>query len=134
MTNGYIQIDCLGKKRGLKFGMLAVQQITLESQKLGLQLGQNVDVALIPVIVYWGLFNNCYVKREDPDFTFENVCDWVDENVTNTEVFQKIAETFYNSRVIKGAAEQDADKDEKKSSILPTAADGTSSAPTSPEK
>ena len=57
--NGYIQAEVLGKRRGIKFGMIAIQQIALESQKLGKILGDNtVDLALVPVILYWGLYNN----------------------------------------------------------------------------
>lgn len=123
MTNGYIQADILGRKRGLKFGMLAVQQISLESQKIGKILGASVDLALVPVIVYWGLYNNCYIKREEPDFTFEEVCDFVDENVSTPEIFTQIIECFYNSRIIKGNTEQPTE--EKKSTTLKKKKAGT---------
>lgn len=118
MVNGYIQVEILGRKRGLKFGMLAVQQITLEAQKLGVTLGVNIDIALVPVIVYWGLFNNCYVKREDPDFTFEDICDYVDDNVSNVDTFKSIIECFYQSRLISSnvTSEDKSADDEKKSS------------------
>lgn len=118
MTNGYIRAEVLGQMRGLKFGMLAVQQITLQAQKLNLALGAEIDLALVPVIVYWGLFNNCYVKREDPDFCFEDVCDWVDENVTKTEVFTEIVKCFYDSRIIRDSMPEAVSpvEEEKKSS------------------
>ena len=102
MTNGYIQVEILGRKRGVKFGMIAVQQITLEAQKLGKVLGVSLDFAMVPVIVYWGLYNNCYVKREDPDFTFEDVSDFVDENLTDTKIFEDIVTCFYQSKLIAG--------------------------------
>ena len=126
MTNGYIQMDVLGRKRGLKFGMLAAQRIMLEAQKLNATLGTEVDVALVPVIVYWGLFNNCFVKREDPDFTFEEVCDWVDEHVNEPNMFVEVIKCFYDSRVVK-ANMPEADDDEKKSSTSAASKGGKTS-------
>ena len=116
MTNGYIQVEILGRKRGVKFGMIAVQQITLEAQKLGKVLGVSLDFALVPVIVYWGLYNNCYVKREEPDFTFEDVSDFVDENLSDTKIFEDIVTCFYQSKLIAG--QPVGEQSEKKSTTL----------------
>ena len=116
MTNGYIQVEILGRKRGIKFGMIAVQQITLEAQKLGKVLGVSLDFAMVPVIVYWGLYNNCYVKREDPDFTFEDVSDFVDENLSDTKIFEDIVTCFYQSKLIAG--QPVGEQSEKKSTTL----------------
>lgn len=116
MTNGYIQVNILGKMRGVKFGMIAVQQITLEAQKLGKVLGVSLDFAMVPVIVYWGLYNNCYVKREEPDFTFEDVSDFVDENLTDTKIFEDIVTCFYQSKLIAG--QPVGEQSEKKSTTL----------------
>ena len=123
MTNGYIQIDILGKMRGLKFGMIAVQQITHEAQKLGKVLGSSVDYAMVSVIVYWGLYNNCHVKREDPDFTFEDVSDYVDDHITETEKFQSVVQCFYESKLVAGNVS--GDKSEKKSTTLKHRKGGT---------
>jgi hypothetical protein len=114
--NGYIQLKMLGRLRGLKFGMIACQQIHQESQKLGKTLGASLDLALVPVIVYWGLWNNCYIKREDPDFTFEDVCNYVDEQIENIEQFTAVVECFYTSRIVQGATEKVSQ--EKKSTTL----------------
>ena len=123
MTNGYIQVNILGKMRGIKFGMIAVQQITLEAQKLGKVLGVSLDFAMVPVIVYWGLYNNCYVKREDPDFTFEDVSDFVDENLSDTKIFEDIVTCFYQSKLIAG--QPVGDQSEKKSTTLKKRKGGT---------
>ena len=128
--NGYINVEILGKNRGLKFGMLATQQIMLEVARLNKQLGNEVDIAVIPVVVYWGLFNNCYVKREDPDFTFEQVCDWMDDNSDKMGLFAEIMQTFYDSKLIKDSIETE----EKKSMISPQVKDGISSEVSVPEK
>ena len=123
MTNGYIQVNILGKMRGVKFGMIAVQQITLEAQKLGKVLGVSLDFAMVPVIVYWGLYNNCYVKREEPDFTFEDVSDFVDENLTDTKIFEDIVTCFYQSKLIAG--QPVGEQSEKKSTTLKKRKGGT---------
>jgi hypothetical protein len=123
MTNGYIQIDILGKMRGLKFGMIAVQQITSDAQRLGKILGPSVDFAMVAVIVYWGMYNNCHVKREDPDFTFEDVSDYVDEHITETQKFQDVVQCFYQSKLVAG--NMVGDKSEKKSTTLKHRKGGT---------
>ena len=123
--NGYIQADILGRTRGLKFGMLAVQQIGMEMQKLGKVFGDNsIDLAAVPVIIYWGLFNNCYIKKEDPDFTFEDVVDWVDSNIGNPDLFTPILLAFYDSKFLQPTTQ--APQEEKKSSTSTRKKAGTS--------
>lgn len=123
--NGYIQADILGRTRGLKFGMLAVQQIGMEMQKLGKVFGDNsIDLAAVPVIIYWGLFNNCYIKKEDPDFTFEDVVDFVDSNISTPELFTPILQAFYDSKFLQPTTQ--APQEEKKSSTSTRKKAGTS--------
>ena len=124
--NGYIQADILGRTRGLKFGMLAVQQIGMEMQKLGKVFGDNsIDLAAVPVIIYWGLFNNCYIKKEDPDYTFEDVVDWVDSNIGNPDLFTPILLAFYDSKFLQPTTTQTT-QEEKKSSTSTRKKAGTS--------
>ena len=101
---GYMNAEILGKNRGIKFGMLAVEQIMEEMTEDG------KGVRMLYEMLYWGLYNNCYVKKEVPDFTKEQVCDWVDENITNVEFFEKLGQCFQSCSFIK--TEQ---KEEKKS-------------------
>ena len=123
--NGYIQADILGRTSGLKFGMLAVQQIGKEMQKLGKVFGDNsIDLAAVPVIIYWGLFNNCYIKKEDPDFTFEDVVDFVDSNISTPELFTPIIQAFNDSKFLQPTTQ--APKEEKKSSTSTRKKAGTS--------
>ena len=123
--NGYIQADILGRTRGIKFGMLAVQQIGMEMQKLGKVFGDNsIDLAAVPVIIYWGLFNNCYIKKEDPDFTFEDVVDFVDSNISTPELFTPILQAFYDSKFLQPTTQ--ATQEEKKSSTSTRKKAGTS--------
>jgi hypothetical protein len=109
--------------RGLKFGMIAVQQITSDAQRLGKILGPSVDFAMVAVIVYWGMYNNCHVKREDPDFTFEDVSDYVDEHIAETQKFQDVVQCFYQSKLVAG--NMVGDKSEKKNTTLKQKKGGT---------
>lgn len=110
--NGYMKANILGRDRGIKFGMPAIQKIMIAvSDKQ-----TNIDIpdtAILYEMIYWGLWNNCYLKREVPDFDFESVCNWVDENITNASLFEEIAECFKSSTVIK----QTVQEDEKKSHL-----------------
>jgi hypothetical protein len=124
--NGYMQAEILGRKRGLKFGTIAIRQITLYSEKNGKALGETLDLALIPIIVYWGLFNNCYIKQEDPDFTFEDVVEFVDDNISTPEIFTDIVKCLYSSKLVSGNVTASDEKEQKKSSTLRQKKGGTS--------
>ena len=104
--NGYMKANILGKDRGIKFGMLAMQ-------KIALAVGESLDTENITVLyemVYWGLWNNCYVKKEVPDFSFEEICDWVDSNISNTKFFEELGECFKSSNIIKDNTQADEKK------------------------
>lgn len=69
----YLQLEIGGQRRGLKFNQMAY-----------VLFYQHVDLAeylatMYYAIVYAGLKANAYVKREELDVTFEQVCEWVDE-------------------------------------------------------
>lgn len=72
MSN-YIQIDIGGKLRGLKFNQLSLEVYTKNVNY------EQPNASAIYATFYAGLIGNCYVKKEEPDFTFEQVTDWVDE-------------------------------------------------------
>lgn len=92
--NGYCQLELLGKVRGLKFGALAAEQIMTKLAKLSIETGGIYTSSMISEVIYWGLYNNCYVKREDPDFTFEQVVDWVDEKWMDSSYSDKFTEVI----------------------------------------
>ena len=94
---GYIKIEIGGKERGLKFNQFAVVTMAKYADL------DNYEATVGYAMVYGGLKANCYVKREEADFTFEEVCDWVDNlqsdslmciyNVfSETQVYQKLVE------------------------------------------
>jgi hypothetical protein len=115
--NGYTQIEFKGKLRGIKFGMLAVQQIMLAASKLNAELGNAIDIALIPEVLYWGLYNCSINKREIIDYTFEDVAEFVDDHIHEKEIFVQIMLCFYDSKIIKASLPKAEQEEEKKSSI-----------------
>ena len=104
----YLQIEIGGKQRGLKFNQLAIE-IMSQYNDTGTNTG------FLYAMIYGGLRGNTYVKREEPDYTFENVCDWVDElkdkeNVI-VEVTNKLQETqIWKDLVDKGKEVAEAEK------------------------
>ena len=104
----YLQIEIGGKQRGLKFNQLAIE-IMSQYNDTGTNTG------FLYAMIYGGLRGNTYVKREEPDYTFEQVCDWVDElkdkeNVI-VEVTNKLQETqIWKDLVDKGKEVAEAEK------------------------
>jgi len=80
----YLQINIGGKERGLKFNQLAIETIAKYND------AETIS-GLLYAMVYGGLKANAYVKREELDFTFEQVCDWVDELENKEEVSDNIS-------------------------------------------
>ena len=85
----YINVEIGGKNRGLKFNQLA---IIILSQKADTD---NYAATANYAMVYAGLKANCYVKEVEADFTYEDVCDWVDAlpQETLTAIDNCLAET-----------------------------------------
>jgi len=69
----YLRLNIGGQERGLKFNQMAY-----------VLFYQHVDLAeymatMYYAIIYAGLKANAYVKREEFEHSFEQVCEWVDE-------------------------------------------------------
>jgi len=93
----YIQVELGGKQRGLKYNQMAVITMTkyMDYDNLAATYGY--------ALVYAGLVANCYVKREEPDFDFEKVCDWVEE--LSPEKLIKIRDVFEATQTFKKIAD-----------------------------
>jgi len=86
----YIQIEIGGKLRGLKFNqgaLITISELTGETV-------QNSKAGY--AVIFAGLDANCFVKREQPDFTLEDVCDWVDD--LPESVVMEVIECFTKSK------------------------------------
>lgn len=71
--------DFIGKDRGWKVNMMTVELWSKQLDDAAFQSSSLYGA------VYAGLIANCKVKQEEPDFTFEQVCDLVDEmNLTES--------------------------------------------------
>ena len=100
----YIQLEIGGKQRGLKFNQMAVITMTkyLDFDNLAATYGY--------ALVYSGLVANCYVKREEIDFTFEQVCDWVE--TLSPEKLVEIRNVFESTQTFKTLQEAQNEKPE----------------------
>lgn len=74
-----MQINIGGKLRNLKYNQLALEEIIKSDISSISGMGASYT------IVHAGLIAACYVAREKVDFTFENVCDWIDELIKTKE-------------------------------------------------
>ncbi len=81
----YIQLEIGGKLRGLKFNQLAFQ---IYCQKAKWEIG--AEASQVYAMFYGGLVGNCVAKDVEPDFTYEQVCDWVDELYLTDEGIESI--------------------------------------------
>jgi hypothetical protein len=105
----YIQMKIGGEPRGLKFNQMAVVTMTKYLDF------ENVPATYGYALVYSGLVASCYVKREEPNFTFEQVCDWVDELSIEelTQIRDKFEETQAFKNLINGSTEEQTKKKQK---------------------
>ena len=90
----YLQIEIGGKLRGLKFNQLAIEIISTHNDT-------NTSTGFLYAMVYGGLKGNSYVKREEADYTFEDVCDWVDAMPNKEETVVKITTALTETQIWK---------------------------------
>lgn len=68
----YIKINLGGVERGLKFNIYGIEKMTEKMRGSSL-------MAFAYAMVWGGLQGNSYAKELEPDYTFDQVIDWVDE-------------------------------------------------------
>lgn len=103
----YIKINIGGSDRGLKFnqGALITFQNTVDKE--------NVNATTPYALIWAGLKANAYVKREEMEFTFEQVCDWVDE--MNDETLLEVIKCFQETQAFKDTLPVEDEEGKKKS-------------------
>lgn len=95
--NNYISVELGGKVRGLKFG---VRAILTAAKMLNISLSELKfdfsDFKTQATVIYCGLVSNCALKREDIDFTIEDVEIWADDLslIKLTEIFKVFADSL----------------------------------------
>lgn len=106
---GYIQVSINGKTIGLKFSMYAGEN--LSSVK-----GNPTSSANIVRIIWVGVLGNAYTKQIEPEITFEEVVDWVEDKILNGDeegIIQKISDTFLSAEPIKKLIERSQELEEE---------------------
>lgn len=71
----YTTIEILGKQRGIKFNIYAIEVLRSKFK-------EGSDASILYAAVWGGLLGNMYVKGEEPDFTFEQLVDAIDDIVS----------------------------------------------------
>lgn len=112
----YIQVNIGGKERGLKFNQLAIELMSQYNDS-------NTTTGFIYAMVYAGLRGSTYVKREEPDYTFEQVCDWVDELENKEKVVNDISAVLTETQIWKQLVKkgEEVTEDEKKKALKSSA-------------
>lgn len=107
----YTTINLNGKERGLKFNQLAIEIIAQYNDT-------NTNTGFLYAMIYGGLRGNTYVKREEADYTFEEVCDWIDAMPEKEAVVAKVSAAMTETQIwkdlTKSAGENAPEADEKK--------------------
>jgi hypothetical protein len=79
MSAGYIQLELGGKKRGVKIGNYALMEYSKITGTGVLEFDNENPIKLCTDLIYCGLKNNAYIKKELLDFTMDDVLEWVDD-------------------------------------------------------
>lgn len=106
----YLQLELGGKLRGLKFNQLAIEIISTHNDN-------STQSSFMYAMIYGGLMGNSYVKREEPDYTFENVCDWVDVMENKAEAIAKVTEVLTSTQVWKNLVKAGEEITEEKKKV-----------------
>jgi len=83
-------------ERGLKFNNLAVSEFFKNVN------WERYNDTANYAMVWAGLYGNSFAKREEPDYTFDNVMDWVDQ--MDKKVLDDISTVLAETQKYKDAA------------------------------
>lgn len=101
----YVELDLGGKKRGAKLGIGYLRFVTDEK---GITLdeffktfqemasGKNLEMLYTVIdLLYKSLLYNCKRKREEPDFDYDDVLEWIDDDGGfNSDVYKVFMESL----------------------------------------
>lgn len=88
--------------RGLKFNQYAHM---LVQEKID---NDHPEASINSALIYGGLKGNCYAKGVDPDFTFEDVCDWLED--ISEEIILSVYNVYMNTTAFLKAKQAQEDK------------------------
>jgi hypothetical protein len=114
IANGYTTIEISGRKVGLKFNMYAIEQFEQVKGRAG-------NIKNFTTIIWAGLLGNAYVKQIEPELTFEDISDWVDEQILmgdESGELNRISEVFLNSQVLQATIKKAQSNGDIESEVL----------------
>jgi len=117
---GYTQLELGGKKRGIKFGNYALIEYSKLNGTDVVEFNEQNAIKLCADLVYCGLKNNCFIKKEIEDFTQEDVLSWIDDMPMSqiTDIIQIFESSVTISQGMKDTQEA-IDKSSKPNSEKP---------------
>lgn len=87
----YTTITIENKEIGLKFGMYSARYLSDKLTNGFCFIGDEITEIGIAHLIYSGYINNCAVKDEKPDMTFEQVVNFVESSVTDPDKVNNLA-------------------------------------------
>jgi hypothetical protein len=114
----YTKIEIEGKNIGLKFGMASFRYLQNKMVD-GISFDNNtLNEIGIANILYSGYYNNCLIKQEIPELTFETFVDYIESNLENQQFLEdikKVIEIWAESDFIKKTQVEEKPEAKKKS-------------------
>lgn len=109
----YYKFEWKGKEYNLKFNQLALEIMTSKAST-------SITSQNIYAMFYGGMRGNSYAKEEEPDYSFENVQDLVDEIYAEKrlEIIVDIEKALTETQLYKSLLPEIKDDKEKKSKQL----------------
>jgi hypothetical protein len=111
----YLQIVLGGRPRGLKFNQMAIELI-------GQYNDAQTTTGFLYAMIYGGLKGNAYVKREELDLTFEQVCDLIDELPNKETIAQEASKILAETQIWKDLVKKGEEIEEEKKKVIENSA------------
>lgn len=84
----YLKLNIGGKERGAKLGLgflTKIQEVTnMNLDEINKSIVED-SLKVAPKLIYESLLFNCERSKEEPDFDFYDVCDWLSEDAITSE-------------------------------------------------
>ena len=115
----YTTIEIEGKKIGLKFGMASFRYLQSKFVDGVSYSGNDLNELGIAHILYSGYYNNCIIKDAVPELTFESFVDFIELNLTNPIILDKIKDVIrlWTENDIIKSIQKPEEKETKKKTI-----------------
>lgn len=109
----YTRLTINDREIGLKFGMYSARYLSDKLSNGYCFVGENITEIGIAHVLYAGYLNNCAVKDQPAELTFEQIVEFIEASLTNQPVMDAIAgviKVWSESQLIKQATEPETKK------------------------